>query len=79
MDKEKILDHELVPKHEILDEEEAEEVLEKYGAKEGKMPKIKENDNVIKAIGAEPGDLIKITRDSPTAGKSLYYRRVVEK
>lgn len=79
MDKEKILDHELVPKHEVLDEEETKEIIDQYGVDKDKMPKIRKNDPVIKLMDAEPGDLIKITRDSPTAGKSLYYRVVVKK
>ncbi len=79
MDKEKILDHDLVPEHEILDEEEAEEVKEEYGATEEELPKIKKNDAVVKSINAEPGDLIKITRESPTAGKTHYYRLVTDK
>ncbi len=79
MDKDKILQHELVPEHQILSEEEAEEVLEEYGVTKEKLPKIKENDPVVKAIEAEPGDILKITRNSPTAGKSPYYRVVIEK
>jgi len=29
-------------------------------------------------LGVKPGDMIKITRKSATAGESLYYRYVVE-
>ncbi|MFW5902436.1 MAG: DNA-directed RNA polymerase subunit H [archaeon] len=77
MDKEKLLNHELVPKHEILPEKEAEKVLKKYGITKKELPKVKSNDPVIKAIEAEEGDVIEITRDSPTAGETKYYRVVI--
>ena len=32
------------------------------------------NDPAIMGLGVKPGDLIKITRPSPTAGESLYYQ-----
>ena len=35
-------------------------------------------DPAILGLGVKPGDMIKITRSSPTAGESLYYRYVVE-
>ncbi len=77
MDKETLLNHELVPKHEILSEKDAKKILEKYGITKKELPKIKTNDPVIKAIDAEEGDVIEITRDSPTAGKTKYYRVVI--
>jgi DNA-directed RNA polymerase subunit H len=73
-----ILRHELVPKHEILKEQEAKEVLERYKIQPYQLPWIRTSDPVIKRIGAKPGDIVKITRVSPTAGKAIAYRYVVE-
>ena len=73
-----ILEHELVPKHRVLSPEEAEQVLKKYGTEPQKLPYIHASDPVVKALGAKPGDIIEIIRDSPTAGKAVYYRLVVK-
>ena len=78
MKKKSILDHVLVPKHEILSEEEKEALLKKYGIKEKHLPKILTTDPVVKEIGAKPGDVLKITREF-RGKKSVYYRIVVEK
>ncbi|MCD6592184.1 MAG: DNA-directed RNA polymerase subunit H [Thaumarchaeota archaeon] len=72
-----ILEHFLVPKHRILSPEEAKQVLERYKVKPHQLPYILASDPVVKAIGAKPGDIIEIIRDSPTAGKAVYYRLVV--
>ncbi|MEM1593208.1 MAG: DNA-directed RNA polymerase subunit H [Archaeoglobaceae archaeon] len=71
-------DHVLVPKHEILREEEVEELLKLLGVSKEQLPKIKASDPIIKEIGAKPGDVVKITRKSLTAGVSIFYRLVVE-
>ncbi|MEM0088810.1 MAG: DNA-directed RNA polymerase subunit H [Archaeoglobaceae archaeon] len=71
-------DHVLVPKHEILKEEEVEELLKLLGVSKEQLPKIKASDPIIKEIGAKPGDVVKITRKSLTAGVSIFYRLVVE-
>ena len=71
-------DHVDVPKHEVMTKKEAEEVLEKYHCKATDLPLIFVNDPAIVGIGVKPGDMIKITRKSATAGESLYYRYVVE-
>ena len=71
-------DHVYVPKHEIMSRPEAEDVLKKYNCKPTELPLIFVNDPAILGLGVKPGDMIKITRDSPTAGTSLYYRYVVE-
>jgi DNA-directed RNA polymerase subunit H len=72
-----VFDHVLVPKHEILSEKEAEELLRRYKIKPYHLPKIKDTDPAVKALNAKPGDIIKITRKSPTAGEAVYYRFVV--
>lgn len=73
-----ILEHFLVPKHRVLSPEEAQKVLEKYRIKPHQLPYILTSDPVVKALGAKPGDIIEIIRESPTAGKAVYYRVVVE-
>ena len=73
-----VSDHVYVPKHEILSKKEAEDVLEKFNCKPTELPMIFVNDPAILGLGVKPGDMIKITRKSPTAGTSLYYRYVVE-
>ncbi|MFQ5836437.1 MAG: DNA-directed RNA polymerase subunit H [Candidatus Bathyarchaeia archaeon] len=71
-----IFKHELVPKHEILPPEKAKELLDKYRAKPHQLPQIKASDIAVIAIGAKPGDVLKITRNSVTAGKYVSYRYV---
>ena len=71
-------DHIDVPKHEIMTRKEAEGVLEKYHCRATDLPLIFASDPAIIAIGVKPGDMIKITRKSATAGESSYYRYVVE-
>ena len=71
-----IFKHELVPKHEILPPEEAKELFDKYRAKPYQLPRIKASDIVVIAIGAKPGDIIKVTRNSLTAGKYVSLRYV---
>jgi DNA-directed RNA polymerase subunit H len=73
-----ILEHELVPKHEILSEEEKQEVLKRLGVKPEELPLLLVTDPVARAIGAKPGDVVRIIRESPTAGKAIAYRLVVE-
>ena len=73
-----IFEHKLVPKHEILTEKEKTEVLTQYKIQPYQMPQIKSNDPAVKAIGAKPGDMLKIIRKSATAGEHIAYRYVVE-
>lgn len=72
-----VFDHVLVPKEEILAGDEIKKVFEKYHCTKDNLPKILFSDPSIKLLGARPGDVIRITRNSQTAGKSAYYRVVV--
>ena len=74
----KITNHVYQPKHEILSMKEAEEVLKKYNTKPSQLPYILINDKGLEDLDVRPGDIIKITRTSFTAGESVYYRYVVE-
>lgn len=70
------MDNFLVPRHEIVAPADAALLLSQLGVDAKKIPKLLAEDPVIVEIGAKPGDLIKITRTSHTAGKSVYYRIV---
>lgn len=78
MEKINVLGHRLVPRHRILTEDEKRELLERYKITVKDLPKILITDPMVKAIGANIGDVIEIERISPTAGISYYYRYVVE-
>ena len=71
--------HDLVPKHEILREKEKEEFIENLEYDEENLPKILLKDPVVKEIGAKEGDILRITRESKTAGMFVTYRLVVDR
>jgi DNA-directed RNA polymerase subunit H len=73
-----IFEHALVPFHEILSEKEKNQLLTQYKVKPYQMPQIESGDPAVKAIGAKPGDILKITRKSTTAGEYITYRYVIE-
>jgi DNA-directed RNA polymerase subunit H len=74
----KLPEHILIPKHELLNKEEKVAMLEKCRVTKKKLPKILSTDPMVKLLGAKPGDIIRIRRDSPVAGKVIYYRLVVK-
>jgi len=68
-----VLDHYLIPKHEILTNEEAQKIFEIYGISFENLPKIDKADPAIKAIKGKSGDIVRITR----ANGKVYYRGVI--
>ncbi|MFW9804457.1 MAG: DNA-directed RNA polymerase subunit H, partial [Candidatus Thorarchaeota archaeon] len=72
-----LFSHELVPSHTIADEDEVSLVMEHYGIARDQIPRILRNDPAVKVLGAKPGQVVRIERDSDTAGGVYYYRLVV--
>ncbi|MFH1821655.1 MAG: DNA-directed RNA polymerase subunit H [Methanobacteriota archaeon] len=70
--------HVLVPKHEVLPKNKVEELLKQYKITLYQLPLIKNSDPAVEEIEGKPGDVIKITRDSQTAGKAVVYKYVIE-
>jgi len=70
------LRHVLVPKHEIVPEEQHKELMTSmYITSKSKFPEIKFHiDPIARCIGAVPGDIIKITRPSASSGQAFIYR-----
>ncbi len=71
------LEHKMVPRHDIVDENELKQILIEYHIEKEQMPKIRESDPSARAIQARIGDVVRITRVSPTAGKAIFYRLVI--
>ena len=71
-------DHVYVPKHEIMTKKEAQKILDEFNCTPTELPLIFVTAPAILGLGVKPGDMIRITRKSGTAGESTYYRYVVE-
>ena len=70
-----ILNHQYVPRHTILSNDEVGEMMKKYNVMEkSQLPDISRYDPVALAIGMRPGEVCSIDRPSKSAISSLYYR-----
>ncbi|WP_292730177.1 DNA-directed RNA polymerase subunit H [Methanoculleus sp.] len=74
-----VLSHEMVPDHQIMDGEEVKNLLATYHISLEQLPKMYHDDPAVKAIGGDVGNVIRITRDSRTAGRAEAYRLVVKR
>ena len=70
------MDHYLVPPHEIVPKEQHEGLMKSlYVTQKSQFPFIRyHEDPITRVIGSVPGDIIKITRPSPTSGEYIIYR-----
>lgn len=76
-----VLEHNLVPEHRLLSDEEAEAVLSKLKVSKDQLPKIRKSDACIKILERingeiKEGSIIQITRKSKTAEVAVGYRLV---
>ena len=70
-----ILDHEIVPEHKKLNDDEKKQIYEMLKiTKDSELPEISRFDPVAKAIGLRPGELCEITRPSSNSIKAKYWR-----
>jgi DNA-directed RNA polymerase subunit H len=74
-----VLDHTMVPRHQIMSEEEVTGLLKRYNISNDQLPKMYHDDPAAKTIEAKPGDVIQIIRTSQTAGRAESYRLVVRR
>ena len=58
--------------------DEKEQLLSSLHVTIKELPKIKVTDSAIQDLEASSGDIIKIQRESRSAGQSIYYRVVIE-
>ena len=70
-----VLSHELIPEMNILSETEKRNILKKYSVEENQLPLIKHTDPAVKALNAQPGDVVRIRRSGET-GEYLAYKIV---
>lgn len=70
--------HILVPKHELItDESEINKIFEACQIQKGsQLPLILKSDPMAKYLNAKPGNVVKVTRISPTCGENIVYRYV---
>jgi len=70
------IEHFLIPKHELLKEDEMKKVLEKYDVTKDQLPKIRSDDPAIQHLEVKKGDVIRIMRKEDHI-ENTYYRIVV--
>jgi len=72
-----ITQHELVPKHVPMSAEQKKELLHRYQLKEHQLPRIQLSDPVARYFGLKKTEVVKIIRNSETAGRYITYRLVI--
>jgi len=70
--------HQLASKHKKVSDSERESLFKKYNIDSKSLPKINKNDPAIVHLNLKQGDVVKVVRKSKTAGKTDYYRGVID-
>lgn len=71
----KIVDHDFVPQHRVLNENEKNKLISNYNITSfNQLPIILQTDPIAKYYGMKRGDICEITRPSETSGQYIAYR-----
>ena len=73
-----LIEHELQPKFEVLNEQQKKEFYEMYDIEKKDMAKMETIDPVARYFNLSQGDIIKCIRPSISAGNGFFYRYVKE-
>jgi len=69
--------HVLVPKHSKISDNEKKQLFERHKIVLENLPCILKSDPAIADLNVKEDEVIKIERKSPTASKTIFYRRVI--
>ena len=73
-----VLNHEMVPKHTKMTDDEIAEFKKRYNITDNSMiPEISRFDPVAMAVGLRPGEICRIDRPSITSITGVYYRHCI--
>ncbi|MBN1644768.1 DNA-directed RNA polymerase subunit H [Candidatus Woesearchaeota archaeon] len=72
-----ITKHLLVPKHVLVSDSEKKKVTDTLKLSGKELPRMLKTDPSLADLKVKDGDVIKIIRDSKTAGKTVFYRRII--
>ena len=78
-----VLEHEMVPEHHLLSDDQAKAVLKGYSIGKDQLPKIRKSDPCVKVLEEiedeeiKEGRVIKVVRLNPVSGVSVAYRVVI--
>ncbi len=73
-----VLNHELVPIHELLSDDEVRDLYKSYNIMPEQLPKILASDPAARAVGGKNGNVVRIRRKSKTAGEAIAFRYVID-
>ena len=66
-----------MPRHVLLSDDEKTALLTRYHLRDAQLPRMRVIDPVARYFGARRGQVMKIVRPSPTAGRYVTYRLVL--